>query len=96
MCHEWADLDSAIAHMTLLQLSRIPAARAAVYCYATIVSHAVPHVYPSAGAYLKEEHDATVEGVTESMRLNMGAGLPAAGWYELVRELEIQHALGRL
>ena len=96
VCHEWADLDSAIAHMTLLQLSRIPAARAAVYCYATIVSHAVPHVYPSAGAYLKEEHDATVEGVTESMRLNMGAGLPAAGWYELVRELEIQHALGRL
>ena len=94
--HEWPNLDPAISRMTLLQLSRIPAARAAVYCYATIVSHTAPHVYPSAGAYLKKEHDATVESVTESMQLNMGAGLPVAGWYELVRELEIQHALGRL
>ena len=94
--HEWPRLDPVIARMTLLQLSRIPAARAAIYCYATIVSHAAPHVYPSAGAYLKIVHDATVEGVTESMQFNMGAGLPVAGWYELVRELEIQHALGRL
>ncbi|MBP3883500.1 MAG: NADAR family protein [Olsenella sp.] len=94
--HEWPELDPAVARMTLLQLSRIPATRAAVYCYATIVSHAAPHVYPSAGAYLKRGHDATVEGVTESMQFNMGAGLPVAGWYELVRELEILHALGRL
>lgn len=89
-------LDPTIACMTLLELSRIPVIRAAVYCYATIVSHAAPHVYPSAGAYLKKEHEATVEGVTESMQFNMGAGLPVAGWYELVRELEIQHVLGRL
>ena len=58
--------------------------------------HAVPHEYPTPGSFLKKEHDATVDGVTESMQLNMGAGLPVAGWYELVRELEIQHALGRL
>lgn len=96
VCHEWPDLDPVISRMTLLQLSRMPSARAAVYCYATIVSHAAPHVYPSAGAYLKKEHDATVEAVTESMQFNMGAGLPVAGWYEFVRELEIQHALGRL
>lgn len=89
-------LDPVIARMTLLQLSRIPSARAAVYCYATIVSHAALHVYPSAGTYLKKERDATVEGITQSMQLNMGAGLPIAGWYELVRELEIQHALERL
>lgn len=94
--HEWPELDPTISRMTLLQLSRMPSARAAVYCYATIVSHTAPHAYPSAGAYLKKEHDATVEGVTESMQLNMGAGLPIAGWYELVRELEIQHVLGRL
>ena len=49
--HEWPALDPSIARMTLLQLSRIPATRAAVYCYATIVSHAAPHVYPSVGAY---------------------------------------------
>lgn len=55
-----------------------------------------PHVHPSAGAYLKKEHDVTVEGVAQSMQLNMGDGLPVAGWQELVRELEIQHALGRL
>ena len=90
------ELDSRIARMTLLQLSRMPMCRAAVYCYATIVSHAAPHVYPSAGAYLKKEHDATVEGVTESMQFNMGGGLPVAGWFELVRELQVQQALGRL
>jgi ribA/ribD-fused uncharacterized protein len=94
--HGRAQLDPDIARMTLLQLSRMPAARAAVYCYATIVSHAVPHAYPTTGAYLKKEHDATVEGVTQSLQLNMGAGLPVAGWYELVRELEISHTLGRL
>lgn len=96
VCHEWPELDSHIGRMTLLQLSRMPSARAAVYCYATIVSHALPHIYPTAGAYLKKEHDATVEGVTYSMQFNMGGGLPVTGWYELVRELEIQHALGRL
>lgn len=93
--HESPELDPAIAGMTLLQLSRIPATRAAIYCYATIVSHTVPHV-PSAGAYLKMYPDATVVGVTHSMQTNMGGGLPITGWYELVRELEIQHALGRL
>lgn len=90
------ELDSRIARMTLLQLSRMPMCRAAVYCYATIVSHALPAKYPSAGAFLKKEHDATIEGVTKSMQLNVGAGLPVAGWYELVRELQIQQALGRL
>ena len=90
------ELDSRIARMTLLQLSRMPMCRTAVYCYATIVSHALPAKYPSVGAYLKKKHDATVESVTKSMQLNVGAGLPAAGWYELVRELQIQQALGRL
>jgi len=52
--------------------------------------------YPSAGAFLRAQHDATVEAVAQSMRPNAGDGLPVAGWYELVRELEIQHALGRL
>lgn len=89
-------LDDGIARMTLLQLSRVPNARAAIYCYAEIVSHAVPHQYPTVGAYLKKEQDATVEGIAQFMQLNMGGGLPVTGWYELVRELEIQQALGRL
>ena len=92
---EGFELDPAIASMTLLQLSRIPATKAAIYCYATIVSHTVPHV-PSAGAFLKMNPDLTVEDVTQSMQSNMGAGLPVTGWYELLRELEIQHVLGRL
>ena len=89
------EIDPAIAGMTLLQLSRIPATRAAIYCYATIVSHTVPHV-PSAGAFLKMNPNLTVVSVTQSMQTNMGGGLPVTGWYELLRELEIQHALGRL
>ena len=94
--HEWPELDQSIARMTLLQLSRMPMARAAVTCYATIVSHAAPQKYPTPGAFLKKNPDATVEGITHDTQTNMGAGLPAAGWQELVRELEIQHALGRL
>jgi ribA/ribD-fused uncharacterized protein len=96
VCHERSELDSAIARMTLLQLSRIPATRTAVYCYAHIASHAAPHKYPTPGAFLKKEPDLTVKTVTQSMDANAGGGLPVAGWYELVRELEIQHVLGRL
>lgn len=89
------ELDPAIAGMTLLQLSRIPASRAAIYCYATIVSRTVPNV-SSAGAFLKKHPDLTVQSVTQSMQSNTGAGLPVTGWYELLRELEIQHVLGRI
>lgn len=96
MRHERPELDPSIARMTLLQLSRIPTARAAVYCYARIVSHALPHKYPTPGAFLKKKHDLTVEAVTQTMEAGTGTSLPVAGWYELVRELEIQHALGRL
>jgi hypothetical protein len=59
------------------------------------VSHTVPDV-PSAGAFLKKHPDLTVAGVTQSTQTNMGGGLPVTGWYELLRELEIQHVLGRL
>lgn len=89
-------LSDAIAHMTLLQLSRIPAARAAVYCYATIVSHTAPNVYPTAGVFLKKNHNVTVKDIMGLMDHKQGAGLPVTGWYELVRELSIQQALGRL
>jgi hypothetical protein len=92
--HEWPDLAPNVARMTLLKLSRIPATRTAVYCYATIVSHAASQTYPSAGTCLKKEHDATVGDVMHSMQLGGGGGLPVAGWQELVRDLEIQHALG--
>ena len=90
------ELDDAIARMTLLQLSRVSAARAAVYCYATIASHAAPKAYPTPGAFLKKEHDATVEGVTKALEAGKGGKLPITGWYEHVRELCIQQALGRL
>lgn len=94
--HEWPGLNPCISSMTLMQLSRIPVARTAVYCYAQIVSHALSHKYPTPGSFLKKEHDLTVEAVTQSMEANAGGGLPIVGWYELVRELEIQHVLGRL
>ena len=90
------EICSDVARMTLLQLSRVPAARAAVYCYATIVSHAAPQTYPAPGSFLKKEYDATVESVTKALEAGTGGVLPVAGWYELVRELSIQQALGRL
>lgn len=74
----------------------MPATRAAVYCYARIVSHALPGKYPTPGSFLKKEHDVTVEDIAELMESGSGTVLPVAGWHELVRELCFQHVLGRL
>ncbi len=48
------------------------------------------------GACSLAEHSLTVEAVAQAMEAGTGSSLPVAGWHELVRELEIQHALGRL
>lgn len=85
-----------IAHMTLLQLSRIPATRAAVNCYAQIVSHALPNKYPTPGSFLKKEHSVTVKDITQLIDSGKSNGLPITCWYELVRELCFQQALGKL
>lgn len=92
----YAEPDGQIARMTLLHLSRIPAARAAVYCYAQIVSHSQPSKYPTPDSFLKKEHDVTVESIAQPIESGKGGALPVVGWYELVRELCFQHALGKL
>ena len=94
--HEWPELDPSIARLTLLQLSRIPVARSAVYCYATIVSHAAPETYPSADAFLQHEEGTAIKYLAQIMQARLDDGLSVTGWFELVRALEIQHVLGRL
>lgn len=67
-----------------------------VYCYATIVSHALSATYPSAGAFLRKTADTKVRELGDLLELGANTSLPIAGWHELVRELAIQQALGRL
>jgi hypothetical protein len=94
--HEWPELDPSVGRMTLLQLSRMPVARSAVYCYATIVSHADPEAYPSADAYLLHEQGMAIKYLAQVMQARMDDGLSVTGWFEFVRALEILHVLGRL
>ena len=88
---------SRIGGMSLLELSRVPAARSAVLCYACIAQrHLMNPKITNAEAFLRFVDSSTVAGINEAMRDNMGGGLTIAGWDELVCQLAFLHATGRL
>lgn len=88
-----AALDSGIGRMTLLQLTRHPAARTAVITYARIARHlrgtneTIDHLLEREGIPL-----AKVDGLVRNGR----STLVLTGWDELLNELGIQLALGKL
>ncbi len=67
---------SHVWNMSLLELARVPSTRPFALMYATIVARHVPH-YHDAREVLRQVR-ASIGGIDESMRLNMGGGLPAA------------------
>lgn len=86
-----------IGDMSLLELSRTPAARGAVLCYARIAQRQLmDEKIPDAEALLRSVGSSTVADIERSMRTNMGGGLTAVGWDELVCQLAFLHATGRL
>lgn len=74
--------------MSLLELARMPSTRPAAIMYATYAAQHVPH-FRDAHDVLREVR-ASICGIDESMRLNMGEGLPIAGWRELIDELSLR------
>ncbi len=85
---------SHVWNMNLLELSRVPTTRQFALMYATIVAQHVPHYHDAKGVL--GEVRASIGDIDESMRLNMGEGLPIAGWGELLDELALQVRLGRI
>ena len=86
--------DSHVWRMSLLELARVPSTRPAALMYAAIVAQHVPHWHGTRDVLRKV--DASIGGIDESMHLNMGGGLPIAGWRELLDELALQVRLGRV
>lgn len=85
---------SHVWQMSLLELSRIPSTRSIALMYATVAARFVSH-FQSAHDVLRQVR-ATIGEIDESMRLNMGCGLPFVGWHELLDELALQVKLGRI
>ena len=79
---------SQLWNMSLLELARMPSTRPAAIMYATYAAQHVPH-FRDAHDVLREVR-ASICGIDESMRLNMGEGLPIAGWRELIDELSLR------
>ena len=87
---------SQIGSMTLLELSRIPAARGAVLCYARLAQRYTSNYYPSVEAFLEQFGGGDIAGIDEVYRTNMGGGVSMAGWRELLSEIAFLHATGRV
>ena len=81
--------------MTLLELSRIPLTRRAALAYAEIVSTNLPDMFPDVKRVL-DQLRMPASDIDEMIGINMGGGLPIAGWHELLDELRFHTALGRL
>ena len=81
--------------MTLLELSRIPLTRRAALAYAKIVSTNLPDMFPDVKRVL-DQLRMPASDIDEMIGINMGGGLPIAGWHELLDELRFHTALGRL
>lgn len=86
---------SQLWRMNLLELSRVPATRPIALAYATIVAqHSAGHFH-SARDVLRQVR-ASIADIDESMHLNMGGGLPIAGWHELLDELSLRVTIGQV
>lgn len=79
---------SQIWGMSLLELARMPSTRPAAMMYATFAAEHDPHLRGARDALRRVR--ASIGDIDESMRANMGGGLPIAGWRELVDELAMR------
>ena len=63
--------------------------------YAAIVAQQVTGQFHGTRDVLKKVTEP-IGAIDESMRTNMGSGLPITGWKELLDELALQVRLGRV
>jgi ribA/ribD-fused uncharacterized protein len=89
-----AALDSNLADMTLQELSHLPEVRYAVMAYADICAGRTDQWRD--GKEFLRDFGGTLRGLDDAMRTNMGGGLPAVGWHELLHELDLRVVAGTL
>lgn len=87
--------DSHVWRMNLLELTRVPSTRPAALMYAAIVAQQGAGVFNGVKGVLRKANRPIGE-IGVSRGLNMIAGLPIDGWYELLDELALQVRLGRI
>lgn len=94
--------DGRVGSMSLLELSRVPAARAAVLCYVRIAQHQASDTYPTLDDFLLRFGRETVAEIDERRRagrggdVGTGGGIEVVGWCELLSQLAFMHAVGLL
>ena len=88
-------LDSPVGRMSLLELSRVPAARPAVLCYARVAAHLSGGAFSSYQKVLTQVQ-WTLQDIGNAMNTNMGGGFTPAGWDELLVQLAFLHYTGQL
>ena len=88
--------DGRVGSMSLLELSRVPAARAAVLCYVRIAQHQASDTYPALDDFLLRFGRETVAEIDERRRAGRGGGIEVVGWCELLSQLSFMGAVGLL
>ena len=94
--------DGRVGSMSLLELSRVPAARAAVLCYVRIAQHQASDTYPALDDFLLRFGRETVAEIDERRRagrggdVGTGKGIEVVGWCELLSQLSFMGAVGLL
>ena len=94
--------DGRVGSMSLLELSRVPAARAAVLCYVRIAQHQASDTYPTLDDFLLRFGRETVAEIDERRRadrggdVGTGGGIEVVGWCELLSQLAFMGAVGLL
>lgn len=89
-------LNGQVGRMTLAELSRVPAARPAVLCYARIAQHHASDTFHSVNDFLANVGQGTIADIDDMYCTNMGGGLTIAGWRELLSQLAFMRAVGQL
>lgn len=95
---EWTADSLAGSHvwqLSLVELARVPSTRPVALMYAAIVAQQVTGQFHGTRDVLRKVTEP-IGAIDESMRANMGSGLPIAGWKELLDELALQVRLGRV
>lgn len=94
--YEWpidALRNSHVWDMSLLELARVPSTREAALMYAAVVAQSAPGHFRGVRDVIREI-GTTIGDIEELMQANEDAGIPTAGWQELLDELALQLKLG--
>lgn len=86
--------EAQIGSLSLVELSCVPAARAAVLCYARIAQHHSGDTYATLDDFLSQVGQSAIAEINASYRTGANGSIVSVGWYELIAQLAFMHAVG--